>query len=112
MVQSRNRAIKVCPSTRRIAVVDYAPENSKGAARVEVYKSLAWDMGASVEYELQKIADVYPSSVEQLDNVIHCFGIVWENSETVEDALDVLTHEHWERLQLDLFPPVIRRPLG
>lgn len=68
-------------------------------------------MGSSVEYELQKIADVYPSSLQQLENVVHCFGIVWENCETVEDALDVLTEEHYERLMADVLPPVINRPL-
>ena len=93
------KAYRVCRSNRKIASIDIAPDFDRGAAHVELYRVRFWDMGNQTDYEFQKIADVYPDSIYQLEDVVHCFGVSWECMKSFEDAIDVLTSDYYERMK-------------
>lgn len=110
-MSSSTKAYRVCCSTRKIVSIDYVPVYNDGAARVEVYKVRYWDMGEGIDYEMQKIADVYPASLEQLENIVHCFGIVWQCTETFEDALDILSETYYQSMNEGI-GAISRKPLA
>ena len=93
------KGYRVCRSNGRIAIMDFGSMLGS-TAHIEVYEVRFWECGAveeSFDFEFQKFADVYASTLAELENVIHCFGIVWSPVESFEDALDELTEDYLER---------------
>lgn len=87
----------MCRSNRKIASIDIAPDSDMSAVRVELYRVRFWDMGNKAEYEFQKIADVYLDSIYQVEEVLYCFGVSWQCMESIENVVDVLTSDYYER---------------
>ena len=91
---------RVCRSNGRIAVFDFG-ETLGNAAHIEVYEVRFWDSWMHeddfYDYELQKFADVYASTLSEMENIVHCFGVVWTPIESFNEALDELTEDYLER---------------
>lgn len=77
--------------------MDLFPGGALHPFNVELHQVSFADNGVCYDIRQERFGQVYLSSLDELGSLLKCFGIVWTNSETFDDALQALADDYERR---------------
>lgn len=89
--------VKVCVSTRRIALVDNFPSGAVHPFNVSVLDVRFHDEDDECYARSESLGHFFVDGSDQLISLLKCFGLEWRDTLGFDDALEVLSSDYESR---------------